>query len=90
MLETTFAAPKNDPSSLRIGLSGPVHHSFAYAVELDGVRRSAVRELRAAAHFGCLMHDTLYGLGPQPGTTEIYVRADPSQKLEAIEARLVR
>ena len=56
MLDNYFCAPKT-LRRLRIGLSGPYIDSFADALELDGYSRaSAVRYLRAAAHFGCFVH----------------------------------
>jgi site-specific recombinase XerD len=52
MLEEYFSAPKT-LARLRSGLSGPCIDSFADALELDGYSPlSAVRYLRAAAHFG--------------------------------------
>ena len=56
MLDNYFCAPKT-LRRLRIGLSGPYIDGFADALELDGYSRaSAVRYLRAAAHFGCFVH----------------------------------
>ena len=56
MLDNYFCAPKT-LRRLRIGLSGPYIDSFADALERDGYSRaSAVRYLRAAAHFGCFVH----------------------------------
>lgn len=52
MLEKYFSAPKT-LARLRSGLSGPHIDGFADALELDGYSpASAVRYLRAAAHFG--------------------------------------
>ena len=86
MLDNYFCAPKT-LRRLRIGLSGPYIDSFAYALELDGYSPQVLfaisgPQLTSAA--SCIAslwlgHSTL-------ATTEIYVRADPSQKLEAIEA----
>lgn len=56
MLENYFCAPKT-LRRLRVGLSGPYIDGFADALELDGYSsQSAVRYLRAAAHFGCFVH----------------------------------
>lgn len=55
MLDNYFCAPKT-LRRLRAGLSGPYIDSFADSLELDGyARASAVRYLRAAAHFGCFV-----------------------------------
>jgi site-specific recombinase XerD len=55
MLNNYFCAPKT-LRRLRAGLSGPYIDSFADSLELDGyARASAVRYLRAAAHFGCFV-----------------------------------
>src|ERR1700674_413779 len=52
MLEKYFSAPKT-LARLRSGLSGPYIDGFADALERDGYSPlSAVRYLRAAAHFG--------------------------------------
>lgn len=52
MLEEYFSAPKT-LARLRSGLSGPYIDGFAEALERDGYSPlSAVRYLRAAAHFG--------------------------------------
>src|ERR1700674_458847 len=52
MLEKYFSAPKT-LARLRSGLSGPYIDGFADALELDRYSPlSAVRYLRAAAHFG--------------------------------------
>src|SRR5208282_5230276 len=52
MLEEYFSAPKT-LARLRSGPSGPYIDAFADALELDGYSpTSAVRYLRAAAHFG--------------------------------------
>lgn len=56
MLDNYFCAPKT-LRRLRIGLSGPYIDSFADSLERDGyAQASAVRYLRAAAHFGCFVH----------------------------------
>lgn len=56
MLETYFSAPKT-LARLRTGLSGPHIDGFADALEQDGYSQaSAVRYLRAAAHFGQFLH----------------------------------
>ncbi len=56
MLENYFSAPKI-LRRLRMGLSGPYIDGFADALERDGYgQASAVRYLRAAAHFGCFVH----------------------------------
>jgi len=42
---------------LRVGLSGPYIDGFADALQSDGyAHASAIRYLRAAAHFGCFVH----------------------------------
>ena len=52
MLDQYFSAPKT-LARLRTGLSGPYIDGFADALEQDGYSQSsAVRYLRAAAHFG--------------------------------------
>ena len=52
MLENYFCAPKT-LRRLRVGLSGPHIDSFADGLEHDGyAHASAVRYIRAAAHFG--------------------------------------
>lgn len=56
MLENYFCAPKT-LRRLRVGLSGPYIDGFADALELDRyANASAIRYLRAAAHFGCFVH----------------------------------
>lgn len=56
MLENYFCAPKT-LRRLRVGLSGPYIDGFADALQRDGyAHASAIRYLRAAAHFGCFMH----------------------------------
>jgi site-specific recombinase XerD len=56
MLENYFCAPKT-LRRLRAGLSGPYIDGFAHALQLDGyANASAIRYLRAAAHFGCFVH----------------------------------
>jgi site-specific recombinase XerD len=56
MLVNYFCAPKT-LRRLRVGLSGPYIDGFADALELNGYSHaSAVRYLRAAAHFGCFVH----------------------------------
>jgi hypothetical protein len=56
MLENYFCASKT-LRRLRVGLSGPYIDGFADALELNGYSsQSAVRYLRAAAHFGCFVH----------------------------------
>ena len=56
MLETYFSAQKT-LARLRTGLSGPHIDGFADVLEQDGYSRaSAVRYLRAAAHFGQFLH----------------------------------
>ena len=56
MLENFFCAPKT-LRRLRVGLSGPYIDGFADALEVDGyAHASAIRYLRAAAHFGCFVH----------------------------------
>ena len=56
MLENYFCAPKT-LRRLRVGLSGPYIDGFADALQRDGyAQASAIRYLRAAAHFGCFVH----------------------------------
>ncbi len=56
MLNKYFCAPKT-LRRLRTGLSGPYVDSFADSLDLDGYSpASAVRYLRAAAHFGWFVH----------------------------------
>lgn len=56
MLENYFCAPKT-LRRLRAGLSGPYIDGFADVLARDGYAHgSAVRYLRAAAHFGCFVH----------------------------------
>jgi site-specific recombinase XerD len=56
MLENYFCAPKT-LRRLRVGLSGPYIDGFADVLQRDGyAHASAVRYLRAAAHFGCFVH----------------------------------
>jgi site-specific recombinase XerD len=56
MLENYFCAPKT-LRRLRAGLSGPYIDGFADVLQRDGyAHASAVRYLRAAAHFGCFVH----------------------------------
>jgi len=55
MLENYFCAPKT-LRRLRVGLSGPYIDGFADALEGSGyAHSSAIRYLRAAAHFGCFV-----------------------------------
>ena len=56
MLDNYFCAPKTI-RRLRTGLSGPYIDSFANSLELERyASASAVRYLRAAAHFGWFVH----------------------------------
>src|ERR1700752_4649380 len=55
MLENYFCAPKT-LRRLRVDLSGPYIDGFADALQRDGyAHASAIRYLRAAAHFGRFM-----------------------------------
>jgi site-specific recombinase XerD len=55
MLENYFCAPKT-LRRLRLGFSGPYIDGFADELEHDGyANASAIRYLRAAAHFGCFV-----------------------------------
>jgi site-specific recombinase XerD len=55
MLDHYFCAPKT-LRRLRLGLSGPYIDAFADTLERDGyAHASAIRYLRAAAHFGCFV-----------------------------------
>ena len=58
MLEHYFHAPKT-LRRLRVGLSGPYIDGFADALDRAGyTHATAVRYLRAAAHFGCFVQRT--------------------------------
>ena len=63
MLETYFSARKT-LARLRTGPSGPHIDGFAEALEQEGYSSaSAVRYLRAAAHFGHFLHKRRRTLG---------------------------
>ena len=63
MLEAYFSAQKT-LARLRTGPSGPHIDGFADALEHDGYSpASAVRYLRAAAHFGHFLHKRRRTLG---------------------------
>ena len=81
MLEKYFSAPKTQ-ARLRSGLSGPYIDGFAEALECDSYSPlTAVKYLRAAAHFGRFLQrrsGSLAEIGASSPAPGCYARAPQS------------